>query len=246
MLHRFLSGVGIFSLLLLVWFGLLYFFDIPHYLLPTPMAVANAMLQHLPLLAHHALYTATAMLAGLVLGSAAGIICGAGLYAMPRLRRYVHPLLLFSQIMPIFALAPLIVLWMGYGLISKITVAVLVVFFPVCNSLYDGLLRIPVQYLELAHTMRARKAWLWRRVLFPAALPALASGMRLAALYTPVGVVLGEWVGSSAGLGYLMLISNGRLQTEMVFAALCWLTVLALTLYYCVNALVQRQLYWKP
>ena len=129
------------------------------------------------------------------------------------------PLLVVSQALPVFALAPLLVLWLGYGMASKVAMAVLIIFFPVTAAFLDGLRRTEPGWLELARTMDARPLAILAQIRVPAALPALASGLRVAAAVAPIGAVIGEWVGSSAGLGYLMLHANARMQVDLMFAA---------------------------
>jgi putative hydroxymethylpyrimidine transport system permease protein len=152
----------------------------------------------------------------------------------------VQPALVFSQAVPVFALAPILMLWLGYGLWSKVAVAVLIIYFPVASTFLDGLLRTPQGYLDLAHCMGATPRRTMWRVRIPAALPALASGLRLAAVYAPIGAVIGEWVGASRGLGYLMLFANGRARIDLMFAALLVLAVLTILLHAAVDAAARR------
>ena len=122
--------------------------------------------------------------------------------------------------------------------------AVLIIYFPVTASCYDGLRQVSPGWLELARTMNARPLAILRFIQFPAALPALASGVRIAAATAPIGAVVGEWVGSSRGLGYLMLHANARMQIDLMFAALFTLALFALVLYGAVDRLMRRLVYW--
>jgi putative hydroxymethylpyrimidine transport system permease protein len=139
-----------------------------------------------------------------------------------------------------------LVLWLGYGLASKVAMATLIIFFPVTASFYDGLRRTEPGWLDLAATMGASPAAVLRHIRVPAALPALASGLRVAAAVVPIGAVVGEWVGSSAGLGYLMLHANGRMQVDLMFAALFCLAVMALALYFLLDWALRRAIPWLP
>jgi putative hydroxymethylpyrimidine transport system permease protein len=161
-------------------------------------------------------------------------------------RRWLLPLLVASQALPVFALAPLLVLWLGYGMASKVAMAVLIIFFPVTVAFYDGLRRTEPGWLELARVMNARSASVLWRVRVPAALPAMASGLRVAAAVAPIGAVVGEWVGSSAGLGHLMLQANARVQVDLMFAALLVLAAMALLLHAAVDRLTRRLVRWQP
>ena len=191
--------------LLLAWQLLVLVSGVPPYILPPPLAVGSAWWEALDLLLHHAGVTLLEMVLGLVLGAVLGMTSALVIAFRAALRPWLLPLLVASQAIPVFALAPILVLWLGYGLASKVAMATLIIFFPVTATFYDGLRRTEPGWLDLARTMNARPwAVLWQ-IRVPAALPALASGLRTAAAVVPVGAVVGEWVGSSAGLGYLML-----------------------------------------
>ena len=161
------------------------------------------------------------------------------------LSSWLLPVLIVSQAIPVFALAPILMLWFGYGMASKVVMAALIIFFPVTSACYDGLRRTPNEWIELANTMEASKLQMLWQIRLPAAMPSLASGLRVAAATAPIGAVIGEWVGSSRGLGYLMLHANARMQVDTVFAALIVLACLSLFLYFGVDYLLRRLIYWK-
>ena len=156
------------------------------------------------------------------------------------------PILIFSQAIPVFALAPILTLWLGYGLWSKIAMAVLIIYFPVTSAFFDGLMRTPGGFLDLAQTMGARSSAIMLRIRIPAALPSLGSGLKLAAVYAPIGAVIGEWVGASRGLGYLMLLANGRAKIDLMFAAMLVLGVLSVSLYLAADFLARKALHDQP
>jgi putative hydroxymethylpyrimidine transport system permease protein len=137
------------------------------------------------------------------------------------------------------------VLWFGYGMASKVAMAVLIIFFPVTASFFDGLRRTDPGWLDLGRTMNGTALTILRRIRLPAALPAFASGLRVATAVAPIGAVVGEWVGSSAGLGYLMLHANGRMQIDLMFAALLTLSLFAVALYFTIDAGLRRALSWQ-
>lgn len=199
------------------------------------MRVLEAMIDNRLLLTEHALITASEVLIGLLLGSLLGFATALQLVVSASARRFVQPLLVFSQAVPVFALAPILTLWFGYGLWSKIVMTVLIIYFPVASNFYDGLRRTDPGLLDLAHTMGARPSQILFRIRIPAALPAFGSGLKLAAVYAPIGAVIGEWVGASKGLGYLMLLANGRAKIDLMFAALFVLALFAVGLYYVVG-----------
>jgi putative hydroxymethylpyrimidine transport system permease protein len=232
--------------LILLWQGFVWATAVPHFLLPSPWRVAQALVARGDIIAGHALVTGAEMLAGLLLGALLGSLMALTLMAWRGGRRWLLPLLLISQAIPVFAIAPLLTLWLGFGMGSKVAMATMIIFFPVATAFYDGLRRTEPGLLDLAATMGATpSAALWR-IRVPSALPALASGLRVAAAVAPIGAVVGEWVGASAGLGYLMLHANGRSQTDVMFAALFVLALMALALWFAVDLLLRRAIPWQP
>lgn len=235
--------------LLLLWQGIVWVFDLPPYILPAPDRVATAFVNNATLLLSEAAVTVTEMLLGLLFGSLLGATAAIALLLSPVARRWLLPLLIASQAVPVFALAPLLVLWLGFGMASKVMMAVLVIFFPVAVALYDGLRRTDPGWLDLARVMTADAPQHRVRILLQirvmAALPAFASGLKIAAAVAPIGAVIGEWVGASAGLGFRMLQANARVQTDLMFAALILLAVCAVTLYAGVDAATRRLLRWQ-
>lgn len=215
------------------------------YILPGPLPVAEMWVARRDLILQHASVTAAEIIVGLVLGAALGAGSALAMAASPHLRRAILPVLVASQAVPVFALAPVLVLWLGYGIASKIAMAVLVIYFPVSAAFLDGLRRTDPGWIELARTMNAAPRATLLRIRVPAALPALASGLRVATAVAPIGAVIGEWVGSSAGLGFMMLQANARMQIPLMFAALLTLAVLSVLLYLAIDALLRRLIPWQ-
>ena len=219
---------------------------VPPYILPGPLPVARALVAHLPMLAPHLATTVIEILLGLVLGTLLGSVAALTMILSPLLKRWLLPVLVISQAIPVFALAPILVLWLGYGMASKVAMAVLIIFFPVTASLYDGMRRTDHDLLDLARIMGASPAGVLRHIVLPSALPAFAAGLRVAAAVAPIGAVIGEWVGSSEGLGFYMLHANARMQVDLMFAALTLLATASLTLYFCIDRLLDRLVFWQP
>ncbi|MCX7629299.1 MAG: ABC transporter permease [Geminicoccaceae bacterium] len=232
--------------LLALWHLLVLATGVPPYILPDPLRVARTLWARADLVAAHTATTALEILLGLFFGTVLGAGSALLLAASRRARAWVLPVLVASQALPVFALAPLLVLWLGYGIASKVAMAVLIIYFPVASAFFDGLRRTPEGWLELARVMDARPLAILLRLRLPAALPALASGLRVAAAVAPIGAVVGEWVGSSSGLGYLMLHANARMQTDLLFAALFVLCLLALSLWFAVDRALARAIRWQP
>lgn len=231
--------------LLLAWEALVRATGVPPFILPGPGAVAMTLVERWPLLMEHAAVTGFQILAALVIATILGVLTGTALAASTPARRWLLPVLVVSQALPVFALAPLLVLWLGYGPASKIAMAVLIIYFPLTATLYDGLRRADPNLLDLAALQGASPLQRLRFIRLPAAMPALASGLRVAAAVAPIGAVVGEWVGSSRGLGFLMLHANARMQVDLMFAALLVLALMALTLYAAVDRTARRLTPWQ-
>ncbi|MFO1157868.1 MAG: ABC transporter permease [Reyranellaceae bacterium] len=232
--------------LLLGWELLVLLTGLPVYILPPPSRVAVVMVERFGLLLGEAAWTAAEMVLGLLLGLLLGAVLAIVLAASAGWRRWALPVVIVSQAIPVIALAPLLVLWLGYGMASKVAMAALVIFFPVASALYDGLRRTDPGWLDLARTMEASPRATLIQIRLPAALPAFASGARIAAAVAPIGAVIGEWVGASAGLGYLMTQQLARGQTPLAFAALVLLCLLGLALYYATDWTARRLVPWQP
>jgi putative hydroxymethylpyrimidine transport system permease protein len=232
--------------LVAVWWVACKVSGTPSYLLPDPQSVAAALWNQRQLLLWSAATTFTETLLGLLLGTMLGSMVALGMVFSPMLQRWLMPLLLLSQAIPVFALAPLLVLWFGFGMASKVVMAILVIFFPITAAFSDGLRRTEIGWLDLARTMNASPTAMLRHVRLPAALPAFGSGLRVATAIAPIGAVVGEWVGASAGLGYVMLNANARIQTDVMFAALLVLALMAILLWVVVDRVLKRVLYWAP
>ncbi len=219
---------------------------VPHYILPGPMRVANALASQYVFILENAAITLLEMVLGLVLGVSFGIFWALLLAQSRAARRWFLPLVLASQAIPVFAIAPLLVLWFGFGIAPKVAAAALIIFFPVTSAFYDGLMRADRGWLDLAHVMGARPLAVLLRLRVPAALPALASGIRVAAAVAPIGAVIGEWVGASAGLGFLMLQANAQMQIDLLFAGLVVLAVFAIGFYAVIDLALRRLVPWQP
>lgn len=232
--------------LLGIWEATVRLLGVPAYILPGPLRIGWALWDNRLILAQNAAITLGEMLLGLLCGSALGIACALLMASSATARRAMRPVLLVAQALPVFAIAPLLVIWFGFGLASKIVMASLIIFFPVASAFHDGLARTDQGLVDLARLHGAGTLSLLRHIRIPAALPALASGLRVATAVAPIGAVVGEWVGASAGLGYLMIYSNARMQTDMVFAALAILLAVALGLFAIVDRALIRMVPWAP
>jgi putative hydroxymethylpyrimidine transport system permease protein len=231
--------------LVFIWQMIVLLTGVPPFILPGPLSVAKAALTHRGPLLDHAATTLFEIIAGLTLGTLLGALSALSMVASFSLKRWLLPVLVISQAIPVFAIAPLLVIWLGYGMSSKIAMTVMIIFFPVTAAFYDGLRSTEPEWLELAHVMNAKPFAVIRYIRMPAALPAFASGLRVATAVAPIGAIVGEWVGSSKGLGFYMLHANARMQIDIMFAALVVLAVVALTLYFAVDRAMIKIVYWQ-
>ena len=225
-----LRHLAIAAVLLALWQALILATGTPKYILPPPLAVLQKIVSARSQLAEHALVTLAEVGLGLITGTTLGILSALALQYSRLLRALLSPLLVSSQAIPVYALAPVLTLWFGFGMLPKILMTVLIIYFPITTAAYDGLRRTPQGYLDLARSMNS----LPRNTLLRLRLPAFASGLRV-----------GEWVGGSSGLGYLMTYANARTQTDLLFAALAVLVLITLTLYSATDRLLHRLIRWK-
>ena len=232
--------------LAVIWQGIVIIFQPPHFMLPDIERVARALIARPELWRVHAVTTAAETVIGLLTGAVAGAALALLMSFLPPTRRLVLPALVVSQAFPVFAIAPLLVLWFGYGIGSKIVMATIAIFFPVASAFHDGLVRTDTGLLDLGRLYRVRR---WQEVALiraPAAIPSLVSGLRLAAVYAPIGALIGEWVGASSGLGYAMLLANGRAQTDVVFASLLLIAAMSIVLRALVDLATRNIAHWAP
>jgi putative hydroxymethylpyrimidine transport system permease protein len=228
-----------------LWQAIVVFFGMPSFILPAPVEVFEKLLQRYDVLLKHTFVTAQEIILGLFLGLFMGLFFALQMLLFKPIKHWLLPILIASQAIPVFALAPVLMLWLGYGIASKIVMAALIIFFPITTCCFDGLRNTPLGYLDLAQTMGATKWQMLRHIQFPASLPTLASGIRVAVVIAPIGAVAGEWVGSSEGLGYLMLQANARMMIDEMFAALFILSLLSVLLYFAVDKLLKKFIPWE-
>ena len=237
-------GLVVLAGLVLLWQAIVSLSGVPDFILPPPLDVAKALVGDAALLASHAGVTIAEILLGLVGGVILGAATAIAMASWRPARDWILPVIVASQAVPVFALAPILVLWLGFDLWPKIAMATLIIYFPVASSFFDGLRRAEPGYLDLARTMNASRAAMLWRIRIPAALPAFASGLRVGVAVAPIGAVVGEWVGASAGLGHLMLHAKARTDTPRMFAALIVLAAIGIVFYLVADRLLRRAVSW--
>lgn len=231
--------------LLALWQLACHVSSVPSYITPTPLQVAQTLWSDRHLLMTHTVVTLMECLGGIALSLIIGVPLAIAMFRSPQWERSLPPLLTASQAVPFFALAPLLILWFGYGLWSKIAMATLIIFFPVTISLLKGLKNCDSDMVDQFRLMDASFGQTFRYLYWPSALPQFFSGLKIGVTVSVIGAVIGEWIGAQQGLGYWMLQSNARLRTDRVFAAIVCLTVMGTLLWSLTSRLEQKVLFWR-
>ncbi|MCS7206436.1 MAG: ABC transporter permease [Dehalococcoidia bacterium] len=219
---------------LAVWEGLTQGLGVPRWLLPPPTAIAQELVRRADLLARHAWITIQEVIFGFGVALCTGIASAVAIAHWRVAERALYPLVVVSQTIPIIAIAPLLLIWVGYDLPMKVIVVAIISFFPITVNTVDGLRSVDPDLVNLLRTMGARRWQVFSKVSLPWALPYLFSGAKVAATVSVIGAVIGEWVGASAGLGWLMTQAVPRFQTPLVFAILVVLGGMGIALFQAV------------
>ena len=242
-LARYLLPVLGLVLLVLAWHFYVVLFRIPLAVLPRPAQVLDAMTQNWHLLVAEGRVTLLESLYGFLLAFALGVPLAVAIASSPTLNLMFYPLLIATQSVPKVALAPLILVWLGIGIESKLAIAWLVAFFPIVVDTATGLRTTPAELIDLATSLRASAFQTFWKIRLPAALPFVLSGCKVAITLAVIGAVIGEFIGSNDGLGNLLLVANSQVNVPLAFAALFGLAALGIGLY---AAVVAVELALKP
>jgi putative hydroxymethylpyrimidine transport system permease protein len=214
------------------------------FLVPAPSEIGAALWEHRERLAHNAWVTFQEVVLGFALALAAGASFAVALHRSPTLRRAFYPLLVGSQTVPIIVIAPILVVWLGYGIGPKLAVIALICFFPITVNTLDGLRSVDPDLVRMMRTLDASRWQILRRVEAPAALPYLFSGAKIAVAVALIAAVFAEWVGATAGLGHMIRISYSQLLTAQTFAAVFVLAAFAVILFGALSLLERRVAWW--
>ena len=230
MLKRNLPSIAAVAALLLLWQTVCSLGWVPRYMLPSPVQVVQAFLSELPLLFENSLITLQEAFLGLLLGVTVGFVAAVLMDAFEVLYKAFYPLLILTQTIPSVAIAPLLVLWFGYGMTPKIVLIVISTFFPVTVGLLDGFRSADRDAIGLLRSMGANRLQIFRHIKFPSALPQLFSGLRIAAAYSVVGAVISEWLGGFGGLGVYMTRVKKAFAFDKMFAVIFLISAISLAL----------------
>jgi NitT/TauT family transport system permease protein len=229
---------------LVLWSAAVSAFAIPEYLLPAPLDVMRRIARDWPMLAKHAAYTLQSVLIGFSTGVIIGVPLAFAVVLSRSIERLIMPFLVMSQTIPKVAIAPILVVWLGFGILPKIAVVFLITFFPIVVSTVVGLKSVESDMIDLVRSMGAKTLKIMLRVRGPSALPQMFAGFKIAICLSVVGAIVGEFVGSDSGLGYLLLTSTGTLDGTLVWSALFILIGMGIVLFAVVSRLERLAIPW--
>jgi NitT/TauT family transport system permease protein len=232
--------------LVLLWEAFVRYSHIPGWLLPAPSAIFEAMVEWRSDLVEHTAVTLYETIVGFALSIAISIPLAVAIVYSPLLQNTIYPILLAMQSTPKVAIAPLLALWIGFGAAPKIIVVFLVCFFPIIVATASGLTAVPASLIDLIRSLSASPLQTFVKIRFPTAMPHIFVGLKIAITFAVVGAVIGEFVGSENGLGYLILVSTSQSRTPLAFGALVLLTIMSIVLYYGVALIERIVVPWAP
>lgn len=219
--------------------------NLPSILVPSPLEVVEALSHNRHLYTENAWVTLREMLLGLALALAIGLAIGYAMHLSRVARDTLNPLIVASQTVPILAVAPIFVVWFGFGVWPKVAVIALVCFFPIAVSVLSGLSSVDPQAIKMMRTLDASRRQILRHVESPAALPSFFTGVKIAFVFAPVAAVFGEWVGATRGLGHAILYDNAQLRTPNLFGDIALLSIMALALFGLLALIERRVVTWR-
>ena len=240
-----LLPAGAFCLIVLLWWGISAIGIVPGYMLPSPADVMTAFIHDFPNLMTHALVSVTEALYGLVIGTVLAFALACAMDRFLVLEEAVLPILVVTQTIPTIAIAPLLVLWMGFGMEPKITLVVITAFFPIAVGLLDGFKGADPDAVALLRSMSATRRQIFYHVKIPAAMPYFFSGLRISASYAVVSAVISEWLGGFEGLGVYMTRVRKAYAFDKMFAVILLIVIVSLFLMKIVNLLRAVSLPWR-
>lgn len=232
--------------LLTAWETTSRLFDIPPWILPAPVAIFQEAIQSWDNYRHHLLSTISLTISGLVIGITIGIAIAIMLHLMPRVREAVYPLLIMSQNIPIIVLAPLLVIWFGFGILPKLLIIILVCFFPITVAMVDGLRQTSPELVHYMKMAGASKKQIFTKLELPHAIPQMFSGLKISATYSVMGAVISEWLGAQNGIGVYMTLASSSFRTDRVFVAIFFIMLLCMLLFAVILLLEKYLLKWRP
>jgi len=229
---------------LILWQLAVTGFRIPKYLIPSPGAVLQQFASDGPLLLRESLVTTYASMGGFILSVLVGIPFAIAIAYSRAVESFLYPILVFSQTIPKIAIAPLFIVWFGFGVLPKVIVAFLLGFFPVVVSTVSGFKSVEPDMLDLVRSMKATRAQMFLKISLPHALPHIFSGLKVSITLAVVGAVVGEFVGANSGIGYLLQLANGNFDLPLMFAGLFALSIIGVILFVALELVEKWVIPW--
>lgn len=226
------------------WEAIVNVFNIPHYILPPPSVVGSALVEYHGILFDHFLTTLQEAGIGFIAGASVAIPIAIGITYSRFLQNALYPLLIFAQTVPKVAIAPVIIIWLGFGVESKILLIILITVFPIVINTAAGLTDVDEELLYMARSMKATRLEIFTKIRLPNSLPYMFTGFKLGITLAVVGAVVGEFVGGNAGLGYLLVAASGQLNTPLMFSCILILALLGIALFKVVDYSGKKLMPW--
>ncbi len=245
-LYNVLPALALSVGVVVVWEAVIRLFKVPTFVLPAPTAIVESLIANWGSLAFAAQATALEVLFGFVLSAVVGVLVALVIVRFERFGRALYPLIVLFQNVPKVALAPIFILWFGYGLAPKILLIVVIAFFPVAIDMLAGLQSVEPSFVSLMRSVGASKSKIMLRVRIPHSLPHLMAGLKVAITFSVIGAIVGEFAGANQGLGYVIQFASTQLDTPLIFAALIVVSVLGLAFYYIVEFAERWLVPWAP
>jgi len=244
-IKNYLPAIALVLSFLILWELITRIFSVPHYILPSPSLILSTIIGEPQILISNSIETLKEVVLGFIIAFMTGISLALVIFYSETMRRVVYPLVIASQTIPVFAIAPLLVVWFGYGILSKVAMSAIIVFFPIVVNTVDGLRSVDPDMVNLLKTMRANELQILKKLRFPSALPFILSGTKIGIAVSVIGAVIGEWVGAKKGLGYLMIHANAQLRIDLIFASIVFLSAMGVFLFLLVQGIEYWLLPWK-
>ena len=241
----YLVSVAAFVAALAAWQGVVIVFHVPVYLAPSPLLVARALRAESHVLLVNTWPTLIETVGGFIIGNLVAIAAAVGFVHSRMFRQSVYPLAVTVRTLPIVAISPILVLLLGNGYAPKIAIAALITFFPTLVNMADGLTAVDAQALELMHVLSASRWEVFRYLRWPTSLPYLFSALRIASTASLLGAIVGEWIGSNSGLGYLIVAATYDYRTPLLYATMAVASALALVLFGAISIVERYAMPWR-
>lgn len=234
------------ALLFIVWEISSRLFAIPAWLLPAPLKIVQEAILGWPMYNFQIISTINLTVIGFIMGSSVGIIVAIALHLNTFFRQALYPLLILSQNIPIIILAPLLVIWFGFGMLPKVIVITMVCFFPITIATLDGLRQTSRELMHYMQMVGATKQRIFWQLEWPHALPSVFSGLKISATYSVMGAVISEWLGASKGIGVYMTLASSSFRTDRVFVAIFVVMILSLLFFALIRSIEKFVIKWQP